>query len=97
MATSQNVEKIKSCTEIWQATRGWFTWPDFDVAPPLRAVGGAGGDRRGGAGTERGEEEAEEQGKHSKRAAGPVHVEEGGRSLRQASARRRCGRDVGFK
>jgi hypothetical protein len=40
------------------------TWPDFDVAPQLRTVGGAGGDRGGGIGMKQAEaHEREEQSK----------------------------------
>jgi len=61
----------------WQVARDRsVTWPDLDVAPQLRAVGGAGGDRRGGAGAGRGEAEAEDQRKQSELAAGLVHVVE---------------------
>jgi len=56
------------------------TWPDLDVPPQLRAVGGAGGDGRGATGVERDEPEAEEevQRKQSKRGvvARPVHVQD---------------------
>jgi hypothetical protein len=68
-----------------------LTWPDFDVPPELRAVGGAGGDRRGGTGAERAEAQAEEH----KRAVGPVHVQE---SVWSAESERacvaRCSRDA---
>ena len=41
-----------------------ITWPDFDIAPELRAVGGAGGDGGGGIGMEQAEaQEREEQSK----------------------------------
>jgi hypothetical protein len=38
-----------------------ITWPDFDISPELTAVWGAGGDRGGGAGTERREDEEGDQ------------------------------------
>jgi hypothetical protein len=47
-----------------------LTWPDFDVPPQLRAVGGPGGGRRGGTGTERAEAKAEERGRV------PVHLQD---------------------
>ena len=54
------------------------TWPDLDVPPQLRAVGGAGGDGRGATGVERDEPEEEVQRKQSKRGvvARPVHVQD---------------------
>ena len=42
--------------DYWQAIDAevaLLTWPDFDVPPQLRAVGGAGGDGRGATGVER--------------------------------------------
>lgn len=49
------------------------TWPDLDVPPQLRLVGGAGSDGRGGTGAERDEAEEEVQGKRGV-ATRPVHV-----------------------
>jgi len=60
-----------------------LTWPDFDVPPQLRAVGSAGGDRRGGGGTERAEAQAEEH----KRVVGPVHVQKAWSAEMKVSAR----------
>ena len=88
--------KLENAREFGAPRRGALvTWPDFDVPPPLRPVGGAGGDRRGGAGAGRGdaEAEAEEQGKQSERAGGPVHVD----AASEASARvALCGRACGL-
>ena len=50
-----------------------MTWPDLDVAPQLRPVGGAGGDRFGAGGAD--EADVEEDGKQSEQRAGTVHVD----------------------
>ena len=55
----------------------------IDVPPQLRAVGSAGGDRRGGGGTERAEAQAEEH----KRVVGPVHVQKAWSAEMKVSAR----------
>ena len=80
------------------------TWPDLDVPPQLRAVGGAGGDGRGATGVERDEPEEEVQRKQSKQGvvARPVHVQDAsddgrrllGVSVSRAVAERRALRAV---
>jgi hypothetical protein len=75
--------------DYWQAIDAevaLLTWPDFDVPPQLRAVGGAGGDGRGATGVERDEAEEEVQRKQSKRGAvaRPVHVQDATRAMMDA-------------
>ena len=63
----------------WQVARDRsVTWPDLDVAPQLRAVGGAGGDRGGGIGMEQAEaaQEREEQSKRPVVWRGHVEAED---------------------
>jgi hypothetical protein len=75
--------------DYWQAIDAevaLLTWPDFDVPPQLRAVGGAGGDGRGATGVERDEAEEEVQRKQSTRGAvaRPVHVQDATRAMMDA-------------